>query len=354
MKITCFPKYYKNSASSRYRTYQYVDSFNEKHDIEVYPFFDEKYSPGNGSKKIKDLIYLFRRYIKRLFVLISKHRQTDLFFVEKEFFLLFHLKDFFTNTFRIKYILDYDDAIFHKYDNSKNKAIKFLLENKIKNLVSSARAVCTGSSYLTRYALNYNENVFEIPTSIDLENYDTSKVKSQKNKFIVGWIGSKTTSKNLFELKESINKITNIDSEIVFHFIGFDNLSKHYFEGFPIVFIDWEDKKECEQIAKFDIGIMPLEDKLFNHGKCAFKLIQYMACAKPTISTPFESNLNVDKGNGNLFASSEEDWVESILKIKSNYDFYQKIGLKNRQTVVEHYSTQANAKKYLEVFDLSF
>ena len=84
MKITCFPKYYKNSASSRYRTYQYLDSFNEKYDIEVYPFFDEKYFPGNGSKKIKDLIYLFRRYIKRLFVLISKHRQTDLFFVEKE------------------------------------------------------------------------------------------------------------------------------------------------------------------------------------------------------------------------------------------------------------------------------
>ena len=62
----------------------------------------------------------------------------------------------------------------------KNKAIKFLLENKIKNLVSSARAVCTGSSYLTRYLLNYNENVFEIPTSIDLENYDTSKVESKK------------------------------------------------------------------------------------------------------------------------------------------------------------------------------
>ena len=77
-----------------------------------------------------------------------------------------------------------------------------------------------------------------------------------------------------------MNKITNIDSEIVFHFIGFDNLSKHYFEWFSNSFHRREDKKECEQIAKFDIGIMPLEDKLFNHGKCAFKLIQYMACAK--------------------------------------------------------------------------
>ena len=149
----------------------------------VWIFFDEKYSPGNGSKKIKDLIYLFRRYIKRLFVLISKHRQRFLS-IEREFFLL-SFERFLLILFRIKYILDYDDAIFHKYDNSKNKAIKFLLENKIKNLVSSALRFCTAILILQDIA-QLQRNSIEIPTSIDLENYDTSKVKSQKNKFIVG------------------------------------------------------------------------------------------------------------------------------------------------------------------------
>ena len=109
--------------------------------------------------------------------------------------------------------------------------------------------------------------------------------------------------------------------------------------------------KEADQINNFDIGIMPLEFNLFNKGKCAFKLIQYMACSKPTISSPLESNINVDKGNGNLFAKTSQDWVEAILKIKSNYDSFIQIGIKNKQTVIREFSVQSNSKKYKTFFE---
>lgn len=351
MKFICLPKYTEKSASSRYRTFQYLSYFKDYAHIEVYPFFDNYYNPGCKMPFFFKLKYLTKRYFKRLKILINKSDKFDFFFVEKEFFPFIPFEKLILRIFKIKYVLDYDDAIFHHYDDNHSKLVRLILSKKIPSIISHSKGVITGSPYLTRYAKKYSNNVIEIPTSIDLDKYPISKIKPESNKFTVGWIGSKTTSKNLRLLIEAINQISNFKENIIFNFIGFDLSMSSEFKHLPIKFIEWDGHKEADQINNFDIGIMPLEFNLFNKGKCAFKLIQYMACSKPTISSPLESNINVDKGNGNLFAKTSQDWVEAILKIKSNYDSFIQIGIKNKQTVIREFSVQSNSKKYQTFFE---
>src|SRR5690606_9242110 len=71
----------------------------------------------------------------------------------------------------VPYVFDYDDAIFHMYDDHKSSVVRTLLSNKIAHVISGARAVMAGSQYLADYAKRYNENVHVVPTVVDLERY---------------------------------------------------------------------------------------------------------------------------------------------------------------------------------------
>jgi glycosyltransferase involved in cell wall biosynthesis len=345
MKILFLTKYTENGASSRYRTYQYLKYFKD-FDFNVFPLFDDSYIPGQYLKSTQSKTYIFKRYIKRLFKLF-KLKKDDIVCLEYEFFPYLPFETLLIKILRIKYIVDYDDAIFHNYDQHKNIVIRCLLKHKIKNIIKNAKVVITGSPYLTNYASYYNKNVVEIPTSIDIEKYHKDlKVNKTSKKIVIGWIGSTTTSKNLISIIPVFKKLlkNNIDFEL--RFIGFDKTQENKFNGLPITFVKWKPNTEIEEIFKFDTGIMPLEINKFNKGKCAFKLIQYMACGLPTISTPLESNIKVDRGNGNLFASSLDDWYSGVIEIYSNKEKYMKIGLKNIETVRSHYSIQSNYELY--------
>ncbi|RNC88171.1 MAG: glycosyltransferase family 1 protein [Winogradskyella sp.] len=351
MKVLFLPKYSKNGASSRYRTYQYIDYYKEIYDCVVEPFFEENYKPASYLNQKTSRIYLIKRYIKRLSLLFSA-RKYDLIFVEKEFLPYTPYFKLMFKLFKIKYVVDYDDAIFHSYDDNKNKITRLFFKNKIRDVVRNAQWVVTGSPYLTSYAQQFNKNVIEIPTSIDFRKYE-AKQSQNKNKNdvpIIGWIGSKTTCWNLLPLVPVFKNLQQKGFKFKLHLIGFDESLIHLFDDVSIKIIPWNESTEVDEIRRFDVGLMPLENSKFNLGKCAFKLIQYMACGVPTISTPFESNKKVDQNIGNLFAEKNEEWEAAIKQVINNPEKFKGIGQKNIKNVRENYSIQANKDSYLNLF----
>jgi len=108
----------------------------------------------------------------------------------------------------------------------------------------------------------------------------------------------------------------------------------------------WTEKSEVEEIQKFDIGIMPLEDKLFERGKCGYKLIQCMACGKPVVASPVGANTEVvrDAVDG-YWASSNSEWVISLLELIDDSSKRKKMGLAARLRVEEYYSLNKASKK---------
>ena len=65
---------------------------------------------------------------------------------------------------------------------------------------------------------------------------------------------------------------------------------------------------------KADIGIIPLEDNVFNRGKSALKWLEYSALGIPTIAsdvTPYKEVIKYGK-TGYLVKNTEDDWYEHI------------------------------------------
>lgn len=346
MKVLYFTKYSRNGASSRLRSYQFFPFLeNEGIKITVKPFFNEEYLNNLYSGKKTALAELFLCYWNR-FVSLFLIYKYDRIVIEKELFPYFF--SWFEKGlcyFGVKYIVDYDDAIFHNYDRSNNKWILFFLKNKINNVMKYSGCVMAGNSYLAQRAIDSGaEKVVIQPTVINTDKYIPKK-KHTATKVIIGWIGSPSTIKYVKNIKPVLEEIIErFDVEL--HIIG---VEEDLGLGDKVKYLNWTEETEVEQITKFDIGIMPLENTPWELGKCSYKIIQYMGCAIPVVASPVGMNNEVvEEGVNGFLALNNEDWTNKLSLLISDSDLRERLGKKGRIKVEQHLNVQMRVKKLIE------
>lgn len=340
MKVLYLTKYTAKGASSRMRSFQYF-SYLESSDLKitVRPFFNDTYLDMLYSGK-KSLMIVLLAYLKRFFVIFTVLK-FDRIVIEYEIFPYFPA--WFEKLFYrlgVKYIVDYDDAIFHNYDLNSNKLIRKLLGNKIDQIMKFSSVVVAGNQYLANRAKSAGANkILIIPTVIDLENY---KVKENyaTEKFRIGWIGSPSTYRYIEEIKEHLIIFAHqYKAEIVIVGASTESRSKP-----PFLYIPWEKNTETEWIRSFDVGLMPLDDTPWSKGKCSFKLIQYMACGVPVIASPVGMNKEVVTSLNGFLADTPKEWYESLSKYADSPLLRDQYGKEGRKIVEKKYALQITAK----------
>ncbi|WP_313097161.1 glycosyltransferase [Empedobacter sp.] len=348
MKLLYFTKYSKKGASSRLRSIQFFPYFKDKgYVIKHSPLFSDSYLNALYNKKnLKNLI-IIQCYIKRFFAIFFINKY-DLIVIEKELFpYLPPIVELIFKRLGIKYIVDYDDAIFHNYDLSKNPYLK-LISNKIDVVMKNSYYVFAGNSYLAKRASDAGaKNILILPTVIDTTKYNIIQ-NSDKSKFTLGWIGSPSTFKyieELFPVFEKI-KIKHLDFQV--NIIGAKQ-KKEIYNDF-INFIPWTEITEVEEINKFDIGIMPLHNTPWELGKCSYKLIQYMGCAKAILGSPVGMNNDVIIENFNGFIVKDNDWITSIEYCILNLKEVSNLGINGRKLVEKKYNLINNANQMNLIF----
>jgi glycosyltransferase involved in cell wall biosynthesis len=181
-----------------------------------------------------------------------------------------------------------------------------------------------------------------LPSVIDLSKYPGIQGKTQEGLFTIGWIGSPSTTRHLLEAESALKQVCrNRDGKIVLIGAG-----ENPFSGLMATIREWNEEHEAEEIGDFDVGIMPLPDNPWERGKCGFKLIQYMACGKPVVASPVGMNreIVVDGVNGFL-ASSREEWVRALERLKSDTVLCRTMGANGRRMVEEKYCLQVTAPR---------
>jgi len=251
----------------------------------------------------------------------------------------------------IKYLVDYDDAIFHNYDKNSNSIIRILLEYKIDYVMRYSDCVIAGNSYLEERAKKAGaKNVEIIPTVIDSTKYTMKDYSDALNKkpFIIGWIGSPSTFKYLLLIAPVLEELANLDAHI--HVIGAKGDL-----GFTknVYFIEWEERSEIKNITAFDVGIMPLKDSPWEKGKCSYKLIQYMACGIPIIASPVGMNKKVVIQNGNGYlVNTHKEWKKALLIYKNNIAKRKKHGTFGYHLVEEKYTIASQIEKIINLLQV--
>ncbi len=326
------------------RFYQYLPWLeNTGIHVVMSPLFSDEYVAGIQAGR-KNLALVGRAYVHRIRELITS-KQFDLLWIEKELlpWVPLGLENLLLPV-SIPYILDYDDAVFHCYDQHHNPIVKSLLGNKHPSLIRGAALIIAGNDYLADFARQSGAKHVEIvPTVIDLERYPAHSQKSVTETPMttpcVGWIGQRSTASFLTPYRQLFKSISS-SRKARFIAVGIDAQSL----GLPMESVQWTEKTEVASIARFDIGIMPLEDEAFARGKCGYKLIQYMACGLPVIASPVGVNCQiVEHGVNGFLAETLEQWQEALQTLLADAELRKRMGLAGREKVERQYCLQVAA-----------
>nr|WP_172624088.1 glycosyltransferase [Rhodanobacter glycinis] len=235
---------------------------------------------------------------------------------------------------RIPYIYDFDDAFQVKYQAGRYERFESLLGNKFDYVVRKASAVLPGNSYLYQYAHSLNQNCTVVPTVVDHTRYLPRHAKRDPEVFNVGWIGSPSSVKCLKAIEQPLAALAK-EGRVRLSVIGGVTAP---IEGVEVINIPWGEATEVENIRRFDVGIMPLPDDPWTRGKCAFKLIQYMACGVPVVGSPVGANCDVITPTCGILANSDHEWLEAFRLVRDSCAVADMMGASGRSRVAAIYS----------------
>lgn len=351
-KILLLTKYSRKGASSRLRTLQYLPYLkNYGFAFEVQSLFDDSYLDSLYKGKKRNTLAVFKLYLSRLYAL-KNIKNYDLIWIEKEIFpycpaLIERLMNFFG----VNYIVDYDDAVFHNYDKSKNKLIKLFLSKKIDRVMQNAKIVIVGNDYLMNRAKAAGaKQVIKIPTVVNHSKYK-SRVKSTEDKITIGWIGSPMTQKYIIELLPALLTVSRKHQFRLLLVGASDNIIRKA-RNLDIDIRPWSEDTEVNLIREMDIGIMPLKTGSWEQGKCGYKLIQYMACGLSVIATPIGVNKDiVIQSNSGQLATSSEEWIAALSKAISSKELRMNNGISGRTAVRKYYSIESQVETMVDTLN---
>jgi glycosyltransferase involved in cell wall biosynthesis len=165
---------------------------------------------------------------------------------------------------------------------------------------------------------------------------------------VVGWIGSPATTPHLASLAPALASLRDLPG------LRVDTVGAAPFgiEGVEVTHRPWSEATEPADIARFDVGIMPLPDDPWSRGKCGYKLIQYMASGLPVVASPVGANQRiVEHGVNGFLASDPGAWTSSLRTLYANPALRARFGAAGRERVVAQYSRDVVAPRLVALFE---
>jgi glycosyltransferase involved in cell wall biosynthesis len=334
VEVLALTKYGPLGASSRVRTLQYVPHLQANGiNVAVRPLLDDGYLARRYAGGAGGAGYLLGAYLERIASTISRKRY-DLVWVEYE--LMPWIPAWLDRVLLAgtSYAADYDDAIFHNYDQHRSRLVRTLLGRKIDAVMAGAALVVAGNDYLADRARSARARRVEIlPSVVDVDRYAVAS-GPRSEPFTIGWMGSPSTAKYLAQIVPALAEVCRGGrGRVVVVGAGEVDLP-----GVPVERVAWAEEREVADLQRFDVGIMPLPDEPWAWGKCGYKLIQYMACGLPVVASPVGVNTAiVEPGNGFL-ARNHEEWVSALERLRDDGDLRRRLGTAGRSKVENGYS----------------
>jgi glycosyltransferase involved in cell wall biosynthesis len=352
LRVLFLTRYGRLGASSRQRCFLYLEALNAAGiHAEVCPLLGDDYVRRLHSGRAVNLAAVPQAYASRLMALLRARRH-DLLWIEKEAlpWLPAWLEIAFLRIAGTTIVVDYDDAVFHTYDRHRNGIVRRVLGTKIDRIMSAADLVIVGNSYLGGRAKAAGARaIAEIPTVVDVKGYLQPRSASARSReqFRIGWIGSSLTSSYLEMLRPALAELAS-RLPLTITLVG---AAEGTLAGLPVERVAWSLETEAAEIARFDVGLMPLPDGPWERGKCGYKLIQYMASALPVVASPVGINREiVIPGETGFLAATDGDWVSSLSRLHRDPQLRKRMGAAGRQRVWVKYSLAATAPRMIDLF----
>lgn len=283
-------------------------------------------------------------------------RNADAVFLQRPLYTKWNFLKWYTALFFARVpqcIFDVDDSV-HMY-----AWLKWML----CGLVS--KNIFVGSHDLlekARASFGKKKHIIFSPTTIPLEVYSAQRKRASAGgeDVVIGWIGNAPPQLGCLQvLVDPFRQLVKEGFPFRFLLIGscgdprvsqmFDFLGSKYEE---VATLPWSDtSRVAEEISRFDIGVMPLEDAPFQKGKCGFKMLEYYGLGIPVVASDIGENRFIMTGELARFCVSNTipAWVDAVNELRSA-DARVCMGNLGQERVKEGYDLNSTVSLYEDFF----
>lgn len=234
-------------------------------------------------------------------------------------------------------VYDLDDALFLGSPAEVNRSFQWAKQEARRSIacLRRARLVVAGNAFLADRSRAYAGRVEVVPSCVDparqaLHTHREAEVAT------VGWIGSHTTSAYLEPILPVFAAINHDRPRARLVVVGGDTgIRAGWIEHRP-----WSLAGEADDLASFDVGIMPLPDTDWARGKCGYKVLQYFSAGVPAVASPVGVTPELIGTERGILASSPEEWRRAIERLIADVQERRERGTAARSFVEQNYSYQ--------------
>jgi glycosyltransferase involved in cell wall biosynthesis len=234
-------------------------------------------------------------------------------------------------------IYDVDDALFIGSAAAVNRRYQWAKQEARRCVASlrRARLAIVGNSFLAERARGYVRRVEIVPSCVDPARQSV-RAHGPAEVVTIGWIGSHTTVEYLRPVMPVLARLNAGQVRARLIVIGGDTgWRAEWLEHRP-----WSLEKEPEELASFDIGIMPLPETDWARGKCGYKVLQYFAAGVPAIVSPVGVSGQLVGSDRGLAAATEDGWYLALDQLIRDADERRERGAAARAFAEREYSYQ--------------
>lgn len=263
---------------------------------------------------------------------------------------------------------DLDGMKFNEYMNEERVTRGIAKVNStIDAFIAEADLVTTSTEFLAEEYRKLNPNVFVLPNCIDPFYYD-EPLRNENGKIRIGITGSVAVSGDLEVLIPILKHYQkNKEVELVVFSLppnGNDSIArklyKEEYEIFDSLDIEWQPFVSAHEYPqklnslKIDIMIIPRKDSYFNRCKSNIKFLESSLLEIPCIAQGFSDGKSPYQDPKDaehmIIVTDNSQWIPEIDKLIADKPKRLEMGRKAREYVVERYSIENNANKWVEAY----
>ena len=243
-------------------------------------------------------------------------------------------------------VFDVDDAIYVRKPRRLGDPVDESIWRRRK-FAATCRwvdVVAAGNDVLAAVARPAARDIVILPTSIDTAVYRATTA-SATDPPTIAWIGSPENLIYLEMIRPALARLAARHPALKLRVIC------SQFPDWPEISVEripWSSQTEAGSLAGAHIGVMPLTDDAWSRGKCAFKLLQYMAASLPCVASPVGANTEavLDGVNG-FHARSIDEWEQTLERLIASADLRARCGANGHAHVEKRYALRAYQADYV-------
>jgi glycosyltransferase involved in cell wall biosynthesis len=242
-------------------------------------------------------------------------------------------------------IFDIDDATWHPLEDKHHFLTRWRTNHRLAACLKLSKLAVPANEYLAGHLRKHAMQVEVLPMT--LPAMDWNAAKPVEGPVVIGWAGAPGNHFQLRSIEKALREVKAAMPEVVIRI--FSGVRPEM--DVEIDFVPFDAARQIEVLHSFTIGLLPLPDTPFNHGKSPIKALQYMAAGIPCVASALSGTVEMlgEHGSG-LYAADLSTWTKHLLTLAGDAALCRRMGMAGRERFESQFTAEAAARRWAEIF----